>query len=128
MTKFDSIDWGVEGVEVDFDYLIALVAEELKPLTKTDFLIDRFLEQSDLRIEVDDDAPRVHIELDEGDTIDLSDQNLASEELARIYHSQGLYDEAKEIYTNLFLLYSKKIAYFASQIELLNSVDDDKRV
>ncbi len=124
MSEYKNIDWGVE--EVDFDFLISLVTEKLKPISKSDFLIDRFLEQSDLKIEVDDDLPTTKIDVAASPTIDLADQNLASEELARIYHSQGLYVEAKEIYTNLFLLYSKKIAYFATQIELLNNVVDDK--
>lgn len=126
MAELDDIDWGVE--EVDFDFLIALVAQELKPLCKTDRLIDRFLAQSDLRIEVESDMTPPEIELPKSPSIELHDEKLASEELARIYHSQGLYSEAKEIYTNLFLLYSKKITYFASQIELLNAAEEDKTV
>ncbi|MFI3259874.1 MAG: hypothetical protein R3Y16_07250 [Rikenellaceae bacterium] len=122
-----------EEESVDFDFLMSFVEEELRAATSaisatsststTDDLIDRFLELKDLRIVVDEDVePLADLDplapLDDEpscDTVSKIDP-LATEELAKIYINQGLYSEAKDIYTNLFLLYSEKITYFATQI------------
>ncbi|MFI3304094.1 MAG: hypothetical protein SNF68_01230 [Rikenellaceae bacterium] len=124
MGQLSDIDWGLG--EVDFDYLMSLVEQELRSSTTTDFLIDRFLEQTDLRIEVESDVVPYENDIPQSPSFDLSNGAVVSEELARIYHSQGLYSEAKDIYTKLFLLYSEKIAYFASQIEALSNIEGGK--
>ncbi|MFR9602367.1 MAG: hypothetical protein SNG02_00685 [Rikenellaceae bacterium] len=50
--------------------------------------------------------------------VELEDiDDLVTEELAEIYHEQGLIVEAKAIYTKLSLLNSEKSVYFAELIE-----------
>jgi hypothetical protein len=60
-----------------------------------DEIISRFLERGDYRIVPDDGANFVEAIPDE--KFEALDGDLATEELARIYLSQGLVDEAKEI-------------------------------
>ncbi len=80
-----------------------------------DDVIDRFLKCTDLKIVVDNSSTTttdVQIEpyLEEED-------DLVSEELAKIYLSQGLQEEAIEIYNKLILLNSEKSVYFAKIID-----------
>lgn len=123
MKKDMNIGVSIEEESVDFDFLMSLV-EEVRETQSTDELIDKFLMLTDLKITAEEDAPSQVVELDEAPRLDI-DESLASEELARIYHSQGLYREAKEIYSKLILVYSEKIAYFASQIEKLPPMEDE---
>ncbi len=115
-------EWAEEVGTVNFDLLMGFVEEGIRAASKTDLLIDRFLQIKDLRIEVEESG-----EYEETPTlspsVEITQSDIESEELARIYQSQGLYREANEIYNKLFLLYSEKIAYFASQIESLSSME-----
>ncbi|MFI3316330.1 MAG: hypothetical protein SNF93_01965 [Rikenellaceae bacterium] len=82
-----------------------------------DDVIDRFLKCSDLRITVDESIPSdvdVQIEPNLSD-----DDDVVSEELAKIYLTQGLYQEAIDIYRKLSLLNSEKSAYFAKLIAII---------
>ncbi|MFI3277227.1 MAG: hypothetical protein SNH13_00030 [Rikenellaceae bacterium] len=87
-----------------------------------DNVIDTFLSYENLRIvaeEGDVDGNEVSVDA-EFDDID----DLVTEELAEIYHNQGLHLEAIAIYTKLSLLNSEKSVYFAeliSSIEKINS-------
>ncbi len=90
---------------VEADALTHLTSEEV---------IDRFLKEEDLRIVADDTAPDAEVRT----TPDLDDEDeLVSEELAAIYLSQGLRDEAVAIYRKLSLLNPEKSIYFAELIE-----------
>ncbi len=86
----------------------------------TDDVIDRFLSCSDLKIVVDKsvkDECEVKVEPN------LSDEdNIVSEELAKIYLSQGLKEQAIEIYRKLSLLNSEKSVYFA---ELIANIENN---
>ncbi len=87
-------------------------------------LIDQFLELKDLRIVAANDEEAQSAE-SEWAAATLDDQltfeeELVNEELADIYLKQGLFDEAKEIYSRLFLLYSEKSVYFAGLIDKID--------
>ncbi len=107
--------------------------KEVKSSASRD-LIDKFLEVKDLRItlpsEEDDQEADVVWEESKGDQKYTVEDELASEELARIYLKQKLYSEANDIYNRLFLLYSEKSVYFATQIEniakMLENSDNDQ--
>ncbi len=115
----------IDEESVDFDYLISLVEEDLREASATDDLIDKFLELKDLRITVDEDADFEPLDIAEGSEVEYED-GFASEELAQIYYQQGEYAKAKDIYNQLFLLYSEKITYFATQIAELSKKEGDK--
>ena len=90
---------------VDADALTHLSSEEV---------IDRFLQEENLRIVADDAAPDTEVRT----APDLDDEDeLVSEELAAIYLSQGLRDEAVAIYRKLSLLNPEKSIYFAELID-----------
>ncbi len=84
-------------------------------------IIDTFLRQQDLRI-VAQDSNECEDELLTSPTFDDED-DIVSEELAEIYLSQGLYSQAKAIYTKLSLLNTEKSVYFA---ELISKIEDTK--
>mgnify|MGYP000346577426 CR=1 FL=1 len=81
----------------------------------SDDIIDRFLQEDDLRIVAADGEPeeevRTAAELDDDDEV-------VSEELAEIYLAQGLCDKAIAIYRKLSLLNPEKSVYFAELIEI----------
>lgn len=76
-------------------------------------IIDTFLQERDLRIVARDDGPDVEVRLQP----DLDeDDEVVSEELAEIYLSQGLREQAAAIYRKLSLLNPEKSVYFAELI------------
>ena len=84
----------------------------------SDDIIDRFLQEDDLRIVAADGEPeeevRTAAELDDDDEV-------VSEELAEIYLAQGLCDKAIAIYRKLSLLNPEKSVYFAELIGKLEN-------
>lgn len=87
-------------------------AQALTAMTADD-LIDRFLREEDLRIVAEEGEAgeiRTEAQLDEED-------ELVTEELARIYLAQGLHEEARAIYRKLSLRNPEKSVYFAELIE-----------
>lgn len=85
-------------------------------------LIERFLKEDNLKISVEEDSsePVAQIRTEAQFTED-EDNELLSEQLAEVYESQGLTDQALEIYTKLSLLNPGKFAYFAQKIEKLKN-------
>ena len=99
------------------DVIHAPAAEAVLRLSSDD-IIDRFLQEDDLRIVAADGEPeeevRTAAELDDDDEV-------VSEELAEIYLAQGLCDKAIAIYRKLSLLNPEKSVYFAELIGKLEN-------
>ena len=89
------------------------------PAVSSDELIDRFLQQTDLRIVAQEGEPD-----DEVRTAPLLDDEdeVVSERLAEIYLAQGLRDRAVAIYRKLSLLNPEKSVYFA---ELIGKIENN---
>lgn len=82
-------------------------------------IIDEFIEKNDYKISVDDSTPDdVSLVADSGL---LPEDELLTEELAAIYSTQGLKEEAIEIYRRLSLLNPEKSIYFAKLIAKVKS-------
>ncbi len=83
-----------------------------------DELIDRFLNEKDLRIVAQEGEPECEVrtrpELDAADEV-------VSEQLASIYLAQGLTEQAAEIYRKLSLLNPEKSIYFAELIRRIEN-------
>lgn len=91
--------------------------EALLHLTSDD-LIDRFLQEEELRIVAEEGEPAEEVRTE----AELSDEDcLVSEPLAEIYATQGLRREAIAIYRKLSLLNPEKSVYFAELIERLEN-------
>ncbi len=121
--------WAEEIGKVDFELLMSFVKSEMSDTSRAEQLIDRFLELKDLRIEVEEDSEeRCDQSIPLAPSPEITRHEMESEELARIYHSQGMFHESKEIYKRLFLLYSEKIAYFATQIETLTQLEAGEEI
>ena len=101
--------FGPEVPPVDAELLTTVSAEEL---------IDRFLQEEDLRIVAEEGEPetevRTEAELDEED-------DMVSEELAEIYLAQGFRDRAAATYRKLSLRNPEKSVYFAEIIHKIES-------
>ena len=82
-------------------------------------IIDTFLQERDLRIVAREDAPDVEVRLQP----ELDDEDeIVSEELARIYLAQGLRERAAAIYRKLSLRNPEKSVYFA---ELIRNMENN---
>ena len=101
--------FGPEVPPVDAELLTTVSAEEL---------IDRFLQEEDLRIVAEEGEPetevRTEAELDEED-------DMVSEELAEIYLAQGFRDRAAATYRKLSLRNPEERVYFAEIIHKIES-------
>ncbi|MFI3279314.1 MAG: hypothetical protein SNG49_06500 [Rikenellaceae bacterium] len=102
-----------EDIEFDQIDLRALMGKS------PDDVIDRFLSCTELKIVVDK-ASKEEVEVQTEPNLS-EEENLVSEELAKIYLSQGLKAEAIEIYRKLSLLNSEKSIYFAELIAKLEN-------
>lgn len=85
-------------------------------------IIDRFLAHGGHRIVPDESAAIGEVPLAE--VFEPDNDDIASEELAEIYRSQGLYAESKEIYRRLSLLNPEKSIYFA---DVIARIDEELR-
>jgi hypothetical protein len=91
--------------------------EALTKLSSMD-VIDRFLDCDNYKIVADQSADIEDVITEA--TLDDED-DLVSEELAEIYLSQGLNEQAKQTYRKLSLLNPEKSVYFARLIEKIES-------
>lgn len=98
-----------QGIVLDAGLLTELSPEEL---------IDRFLQEENLRIVAAEGEPETEVrtmaELDD-------DDDLESEALAEIYLTQGLRDRALATYRKLSLLNPEKSVYFAEIIRKIET-------
>lgn len=100
-----------EPLEVDAEVLLHLSADDI---------IDRFLQEKELRIVARDGEPGPNEEI--VTEAELSEEeDLVTEELAEVYLHQGLKREALAIYRRLSLLNPEKSVYFAKIIEKLET-------
>lgn len=94
------------------------VAPESFAAASADDPIDRFLQQTDLRIVAQEGEPESEVRT----APELSDEEeVVSEQLAEIYRAQGLNDRAAAIYRKLSLLNPEKSVYFAELIAKLEN-------
>lgn len=85
----------------------------------SDEIIDRFLQEDNLRIIAREGEPEEEVQI----SPELEDDDeVVSEELAEIYLAQGLRDRAAAIYRKLSLLNPEKSVYFA---ELIGKIDNN---
>lgn len=93
--------------------------QEFVPTPKID-VIGKFLEKGDYRIIPRDDTPDYHAD---SEPSPLSADDSVTEDLAAIFLSQGLNEQAKASYRKLSLLYPEKSAYFA---EIIANIENNK--
>ncbi len=93
------------------EFLKEFSADELARVSQEE-IIDGFLERGEHRIvpKGTEDADNVDDKLA---SLSDVDDDIVSEELARIYSSQRLYDKAVAMYRKLILRYPEKSIYFA---------------
>ena len=94
---------------VDASALTQLSSEEI---------IDRFLQEEDLRIVAGEEEVVLQPELDDDDEV-------VTEELAEIYLAQGLRDKSVAIYRKLSLRNPEKSVYFA---ELIGKIENNIKI
>ncbi len=100
-----------EPLKVNSEVLLHLSADDI---------IDRFLQEKELRIVARDGEPGPNEEI--VTEAELSEEeDLVTEELAEVYLHQGLKREALAIYRRLSLLNPEKSVYFAKIIEKLET-------
>ena len=89
---------------------------------EADEIIDRFLQEEDLRIVAGEGEPEEEVvlqpELDDDDEV-------VTEELAEIYLAQGLRDKSVAIYRKLSLRNPEKSVYFA---ELIGKIENNIKI
>ncbi len=109
---------GIENQPIKIEFFTESHTQQQEPeftqTTSSSDIIDAFLTRTNLRIVANESGDKIEVEtsLEFGD-----DDDLVSEELAKIYLAQGLNDRAIDIYTQLSLLNSEKSSYFAELIE-----------
>lgn len=103
---------------------LAHVAPQLKFIDSAELrrsetlgIIDEFLRVGEHRIVIAEQT--TDVALDVVDTEEDDEDEFVSEELAEIYASQGLFDQAIDTYRKLSLQNSQKSIYFAELIEAL---------
>ncbi len=90
----------------------------------SDDIINRFLREDDLRIVASSDGDQIEVSLDaEFD----DDDDFVSEDLAEIYRSQALYEQAIAIYRKLSLLNPEKSVYFAEIIRQIETTSRENK-
>ena len=97
--------------------LQSIDVERLTRVTSDD-IIDRFLRSEPRRIVADEGEVKEEI-VTEAEFDD--EEEIVSEELAKVYLAQGLKDMAKETYRKLSLLNPEKSIYFAGIIQKIDS-------
>lgn len=97
--------------EIDAEALLHLSPDEI---------IDRFLQEKDLRIVAREGEPEPNEEIVTEAALS-EEEDLVTEELAEVYLGQGLKREALAIYRRLSLLNPEKSVYFAEIIEKLET-------
>ena len=98
---------------IDTEALLSLSSDEL---------IDRFLEEENLRIVAEEGEPDEEVRI----TPELAEnEELVSESLAEIYLAQGLPDRAVAIYHKLSLLNPEKSVYFAELIDRVEKQENN---
>jgi len=97
------------GEELDVAALLRLSSDDI---------IDRFLQEKDLRIVAEEGEPEEEIVTEASFS---EEDDIVSEELAEVYLRQGLKREALAIYKRLSLLNPEKSVYFAEIIGKLET-------
>lgn len=97
---------------------VAEVRREVAAEVSADELIDRFLNEKDLRIVAQEGEPECEVRTQP--QLDADDE-VVSEQLASIYLAQGLTGQAVEIYRKLSLLNPEKSIYFAELIRRIEN-------
>lgn len=100
-----------ESPTVDIEALLHLSPDEI---------IDRFLQEKELRIVAQEGEPEPDEEI--VTEAELSDEeDIVTEDLAEVYLRQGMKQEALSIYKRLSLLNPEKSVYFAEIIDKLET-------
>lgn len=89
---------------------------------RTQTLIENFMQQSEVRIVLQDQAEGPQLEEETTEEEGGKDEAFLTETLARIYIQQGRYERAIEIITKLHARNPKKSIYFADQIRFLQKL------